>query len=192
MKYSRFEDLPVWKEGARLFVRVDALCEDREVARRGDVADQIHRAALSITNNIAEGFEQGTTQQLITHLYYAKGSAGEVRSILQELVAIPRFAHLKPELVELRSKSEAVSRQLSAFAESLQNSELEGHRYLTDEARELAAKRSSREAFERQIAEVVARARNEREQERLNRDSSSSPSPVPTLDADGTNGHTAA
>lgn len=163
MKYARFEDLPVWKEGARLFVRIDALCEDREMNRRGDVADQIHRAALSVTNNIAEGFEQGTTQQLITHLYYAKGSAGEVRSVLQQLIAIPRFGHLKADLVDMRSKAEAVSRQLSAFAESLQNSEIDGHRYLTDDAREQAAKRASREAFERKIAEVVARAREERE-----------------------------
>src|SRR5262249_54517292 len=126
MKYNRFEDLPVWKAGARLFVRIDRLCEDAEVCRRGDVADQIHRAALSITNNIAEGFEQGTTQQLITHLYHARGSAGEVRSILQELLGIPRFQHLKSEISDLRSQIESISRQLRAFADALQNSDIDG------------------------------------------------------------------
>ncbi|HMN39207.1 MAG TPA: hypothetical protein PKE29_00060 [Phycisphaerales bacterium] len=43
MKYHRFEDLPVWKDGARLFVRIDALCDDREVTRRGDIANQKNR-----------------------------------------------------------------------------------------------------------------------------------------------------
>lgn len=165
MKYHRFEDLPVWKDGARLFVRIDALCGDREVTRRGDIANQIHRAALSITNNIAEGFEQGSTQQFITFLYHAKGSAGEVRSILHQLLAMPRFSHLKSEISDLRSKAESVSRQLSAFADSLQNCDIEGPRYLTDEVRQEASRRSSREAFESRITEIVAKARQEREQQ---------------------------
>ena len=100
MKYKRFEDPPVWNAGARFFVRIDGLCESSELNRRGDIADQLHRAALSITNNIAEGFEQGTTQQFIKHLYHAKGSAGEVRSILQELLGIPRFHAMKSEVEE--------------------------------------------------------------------------------------------
>lgn len=75
MKYARFEDLPDWKSAARLFVGIDRLCDEREVTRRGDPADQLHRAALSICNNIAEGFEQGTTEQFLTFLYHAKGSA---------------------------------------------------------------------------------------------------------------------
>jgi four helix bundle protein len=176
MKYKRFEDLPVWKDAARLFVRIDALCEDREVTRRGDIADQIHRAAFSVTNNIAEGFEQGSTQQFLTFLYHSKGSAGEVRSILHQLLAIPRFSHLKSEISDLRSRYESVSRQLGAFAESLQNCDIQGPRYLTDEVRRETARRSSREAFEAKIADIVIRAREERERKSDSESTNSTPS----------------
>ena len=40
------------------------------------------RAALSVSNNIAEGFERGTTNELLQFIYIARGSAGEVRSML--------------------------------------------------------------------------------------------------------------
>ncbi len=163
MKYRRFEDLPVWKAGARFFVRIDAKCESSELTRRGDIADQLHRAALSITNNIAEGFEQGSTRQFITHLYYAKGSAGEVRSILQELLGIPRFGGLKSELADLRALSESISKQLHGLVDSLQNSGIDRVRCLTDEVRAQTERRASRAAFEAKIAGIVARARENRE-----------------------------
>jgi len=44
--------------------------------------DQIERAALSVSNNVAEGFERGTTNELLMFIYIARGSAGEVRSML--------------------------------------------------------------------------------------------------------------
>lgn len=44
--------------------------------------DQLDRAALSVSNNIAEGFERGTTNELLAFIYIARGSAGEVRSML--------------------------------------------------------------------------------------------------------------
>src|ERR1051325_460929 len=74
MKYSRFEDLPVWKAAAELFVRVDRLRVHPGFVGTGDTKDQLQRSALSVSNNIAEGFELGTTEQLITFLYYARGS----------------------------------------------------------------------------------------------------------------------
>ncbi|MEW6160429.1 MAG: four helix bundle protein [Verrucomicrobiota bacterium] len=43
--------------------------------------DQLDRAGLSVSNNIAEGFERGTTNELLAFLYIARGSAGEVRSM---------------------------------------------------------------------------------------------------------------
>ena len=44
--------------------------------------DQIQRAAVSIMNNIAEGFESGSTAKFINFLYIANGSCSEVRSML--------------------------------------------------------------------------------------------------------------
>ena len=80
MKYTNFEDVPVWKDGMRLTKRIFEITQDKSFRAQGDLANQLQRASLSIPNNIAEGFERGTTKELIVFIYYAKGSAGEVRS----------------------------------------------------------------------------------------------------------------
>lgn len=73
MKYERFEELPVWKDAARLYMGVERLCGDEAMRGPGDLKDQLLRAALSISNNFAEWFERGTTQEPLTFLYYARG-----------------------------------------------------------------------------------------------------------------------
>jgi four helix bundle protein len=79
MKFERFEDLPVWKAGVELALRVFAFTENRAWRGPGDLRDQLRRAALSVSNNVAEGFERGTTQELLTFLYIARGSLNEAR-----------------------------------------------------------------------------------------------------------------
>src|SRR5262245_45186397 len=86
---------------------------------QGSLRDQLERAAVSVSNNIAEGFERGTTQELITFLYIARGSAGEVRSMLLLLTRMPKFSDLKSQISNLRSRAESISRQLRAWADSL-------------------------------------------------------------------------
>ena len=80
------------------------LSADKAFAFQGDLANQLQRAALSICNNVAEGFERGTTKELLTLLYYARGSAGEVRSMLLLAERLPRFDHLKSETSNLKSQ----------------------------------------------------------------------------------------
>lgn len=63
MKYQRFEDLPVWQVASGLAVRVYSLGEKPPLRRHRSLRDQIERAALSVSNNIAEGFERGTTKR---------------------------------------------------------------------------------------------------------------------------------
>jgi four helix bundle protein len=55
------------------------------IRRYPGLRDQLERAALSVSNNIAEGFERGTTNELLAFLYIARGSAGEVRSMMRIL-----------------------------------------------------------------------------------------------------------
>jgi four helix bundle protein len=132
MTYQRFEDLPVWQAAMQLAERVFALTEDRSFANKGDLRNQLQRAAVSVGNNIAEGFERGTTQELLTFLYIARGSAGEVRSMLLLADRLAYFAHLKSEISDLRSLVESVSRQLRGWADSLQNSPITGQRHLNE------------------------------------------------------------
>jgi len=100
MTYERFEDLPVWRASMDLGLQVYGLTANPVFKGNGSLRDQIERAAVSVANNIAEGFERGTTQELLIFLYIARGSAGEVRSMLcfLERLAEPgeRFVELGP------------------------------------------------------------------------------------------------
>ena len=111
MKYNRFEDLPVWKSAISLAIQTHGLTAKVPFRGRFSSRDQIERAAVSVSNNIAEGFERGTTEELLTFLYIARGSAGEVRSMLCLLDEIPAFRTLESETRELKSKAESISRQ---------------------------------------------------------------------------------
>src|SRR5579862_4364200 len=112
MTYERFEQLPAWEAAIEVGRLVFVMTADRSFAGQGDIANQLQRAALSMSNNIAEGFERGSTAELIAFLYYARGSAGEVRSILCLMERLERFGHLKSQISDLKSRAEGVSRQV--------------------------------------------------------------------------------
>jgi four helix bundle protein len=157
MKYDRFEDLPVWKAAIEFAVLVYALTANKAFRGHRSLRNQLEPAAVSVSNNIAEGFERGTTKELLAFLYIARGSCGESRSMLCLLDKLPDFAHLKSEISDLRSRAESISRQLRAWANSLQNSEIKGQRYLTDKVRQSAQADRQRDEF----IEELRRAQNE-------------------------------
>lgn len=161
MKYERFEDLPVWKAASELAVQIFALTENKTFKGKGDLRNQLERATVSISNNIAEGFERGTTQELLTFIYIARGSAGEVRSMLHLLDRLPPFANLKSQISNLRGLSENISRQLRGWADSLQNSEIKGQRYLNDKTKQEEQRKKDRAdaqaEFQRVREEIIAR-----------------------------------
>ena len=107
MKYSRFEELPVWNDAIELGRAVLALTSNRAFLRQRSLRDHIERASVSVSNNIAEGFERGTTQELLTFLYIARGSAGEVRSMLCLLERLPAFSDLKSQISDLKLRGPA-------------------------------------------------------------------------------------
>ena len=69
MAYSRFEELPVWQEAIKLADKVYDMTEAKEWKGSRSLRDQLERAALSVSNNIAEGFERGTTNELLIVLW---------------------------------------------------------------------------------------------------------------------------
>jgi four helix bundle protein len=75
----RFEDLEVWKRSARLSADLYKVTKD---LRDWGYRDQLTRAGLSISSNIAEGFERESMLDCVRFLGFAKGSCGEVRSQL--------------------------------------------------------------------------------------------------------------
>jgi len=159
MKYQRFEDLPVWKAAIDLAARVYALTRDRVFSQPGDLCSQLRRAALSVSNNIAEGFERGTNKELLSFLYISRGSAGEVRSMLFLIERIPTFHPLKPKIELLKGKAENCSRQLKAWAQAIQNSDFKGERHVNQKTKRAAQAAKERQEFLDELAEVRARGK---------------------------------
>jgi four helix bundle protein len=153
MTYQRFEDLPVWQEAAKLFDGTDDLLENAPPRMRPSFRDQLERAVLSVSNNIAEGFERGTTNELLQFIYIARGSAGEVRSMLPLLLRRKWAAHLKSEISNLRSVTESCSRQLRGWANSLQNSEIKGQRHLNERVRKEQDQKQRAAALQKRLLE---------------------------------------
>lgn len=81
-KFSSFEDINSWQKARALNKRIYLITEEVAFKRDFDLARQIRRSSVSISSNIAEGFERNTDKEFIHFLYIAKGSAGEVRSQL--------------------------------------------------------------------------------------------------------------
>ena len=159
MKYERFEDLPVWQAAIDLAVRVYELTKDRFFNQPGDLRSQLRRASLSVSNNIAEGFERGSTAELLDFLYIARGSCGETRSMLTFTERSHEAKHLKSEISNLKSLAESCSRQIRGWADNLQNSDIKGQRHLNDQVRIVYQGNKSREAFEKQLEETMRKAR---------------------------------
>ena len=161
MTYQRFEDLPVWQDAIRLAEG----CEDFLTAAKERISfskrDQLDRCSLSVSNNIAEGFERGSMNELLAFLYIARGSAGEVRSMLCFFERRPALQDFKSQISNLKSLAEGCSRQLRAWADSLQNSDIAGPRHLNDRSRDAWGKRKiadeGKKAFEAREREMVSK-----------------------------------
>src|SRR5207237_8997207 len=95
MKYTRFEELPVWKDAIELAVRTFALTARPCFRRLAGTRNQLENAVVSISNNIAERFERGTTNELLNVIYISRGSAGETRSMHCLIERLPEFHDLK-------------------------------------------------------------------------------------------------
>jgi four helix bundle protein len=145
MKYEQFEDLPVWQAAIELARQIYQLTESPAFKSRYSLRDQIERAAVSVSNNIAEGFERGTNQELLNFLFIARGSAGEVRSMLHLLRGMAAFQNLQSPIGDLLPRTVSISRQLGAWIRSLRDSELKGERYVNEKTR-----RADQSARERQ------------------------------------------
>jgi len=151
MTYDRFEDTPVWQAAADLAAAVFDWVEHPAFRGKGDLADQLQRAVLSISNNIAEGFERGTTNELLLFLYYARGSAGEVRSMLGVMERSAHFRDLKSQISNFKSRCESISRQIRGWANSLKNSDISGQRHLNDQSRRAYENRQHREEHQKRM-----------------------------------------
>ena len=93
---KRFEDLDLWKVARELTNNIYNISKQDPMVKDYGFSDQFRRAAISIMNNTAEGFERGSNKDFAKFLFIAKASAGEVRSMLylaldQKYIDIAQF-----------------------------------------------------------------------------------------------------
>ena len=124
--YKSFEDLPMWKasrELAALIYKSNSLQFQKDFGLKS----QMQRAAVSISSNIAEGFERDGNKEFIQFLSISKGSCGETRSQLYR--AIDNEYITQEEFDLAYDKTLECSKMLKGFIIYLKDSELKGNIY---------------------------------------------------------------
>ena len=117
-KFSSFEEIISWQKARELNVIIYKITKSNDLFSKDfGLKDQIRRASVSISSNIAEGFERQTTKEFIRFLYIAKASAGEVRSQLYLAFDIKYID--KNEFEELKLKINEVSKLISGLLKYL-------------------------------------------------------------------------
>jgi len=113
----RFEDLDCWQQSVALATEIYEISSEGEFAIDFGFRDQLRRAAVSISSNIAEGKERETVNEFVRFLYIAKGSAGELRTHLYVAENIGYLKRGKAE--ELREKAERISAMIGSLIKTL-------------------------------------------------------------------------
>jgi four helix bundle protein len=120
-KAERFEDLVIWQDARCLRKEIYAVSNHGPFARDFEMRGQIRGAALSAMSNIAEGSERGSNKEFAQFLNIAKGSVGEVRSLL--CGALDEGYLDQPRFDRLCSQALSVSRRCSCFITYLVNAQ---------------------------------------------------------------------
>jgi four helix bundle protein len=113
----RFQDLEIWKRGATISSELFRLAYNLEERKLFRFAEQLRGAALSITNNIAEGSGSASGTDFANFLNMSRRSVFEVANILMML---SKDGYLKTQEVQpLLSELEEESRMILAFRRTL-------------------------------------------------------------------------
>lgn len=128
-KIERFEDLEIWQIAKSIAVETYAICDLEPLKSDWGLKDQLRRAAMYMSDNIAEGFEYNHNPDFIRYLIYAKGSSGEFRNkliILNETSRIDHavFSKLYDRCVEFSRKTKKLINYLKDFEKNNKQSKI--------------------------------------------------------------------
>jgi four helix bundle protein len=118
-KVNSFEELEVWQRAINLCELIYKQTNISALNKDFSLRDQIRRSAISISSNIAEGFERESTNQVLYFLIIAKGSCGELRT---QLYLANKIGYLENEIHEnLKQQCFTISKQLGSFIKYLRS-----------------------------------------------------------------------
>lgn len=114
MRIEKFEDIITWQKSKNLAVDI---YKEFKSCKDYSFRDQIQRAVVSISNNIAEGFDRKGNKEFSHFLYISKGSCAEVRSMLYIALELKYLSEGNGKSLIL--KTEEISKMLSGFIKTL-------------------------------------------------------------------------
>ena len=113
----RFQDLEIWKEAIDLSGPLFDIADDLHDKRRFSFADQLSRAVMSISNNIAEGSGSSFRKDFSNFLNFSKRSTFEVCNIL---IILRNRGFITEEVAEQYLKRlDTLSRKITNFRKTL-------------------------------------------------------------------------
>jgi four helix bundle protein len=116
-KITTFTKLKAWQKAHALVLDVYKNSTDFPTAEQFGLTSQIRRAAVSITSNIAEGFNRFSPADKAHFYQMAVGSCGEVQS---QLLIVRDLGYLPPEKFQpLADKSVEVHRMLNSLIKAV-------------------------------------------------------------------------
>jgi four helix bundle protein len=119
---KKFTDIIAWQKGHALVLSVYKLTDSMPQKEQFGLQSQIRRAVVSITSNIAEGFERGSNKEFIQFLIVARASLAETQN--QLLIARDLKYLSKTDFDQLAADSIEVHKILNGFIKSLRTSKL--------------------------------------------------------------------
>jgi four helix bundle protein len=92
--------------GIQLVKQVYIITNKGKLSKDFGLKDQLRRASVSIPTNVAEGFERRSRKEYVNFLNIAKGSAGELRSLLRVALEVDyieqsTYSQLNDQAIEL-------------------------------------------------------------------------------------------
>ena len=114
MKIQKFEDIIAWQKAQEHAVFIYA-CFNQ--LNDYGFKNQICRAVVSISNNIAEGYNRQSNKEFSRFLYIALGSASEVKSMAYLAYRLQYISAIERD--KILDKTSEIGRLIQGFIKSL-------------------------------------------------------------------------
>ena len=114
MKITKFEEIIAWQKAQDLTVDIYSTFKN---LKDFSFKDQISRASISISNNIAEGFDRSSDADFRRFLYISLGSCSEVKSMLYLAMRLKYID--RNEMEKLLSDASEISKITHGLVRSL-------------------------------------------------------------------------
>ena len=110
-KIVSFEDLIIWQKAQELAIKIYRLADTNKFIKNDfKLKDQLKSASISISDNIAEGFEYNNNPDFNRFLRIAKGSCGETRN---KVLFVRRMEYINEEVsTSLNDEAKQLGKQL--------------------------------------------------------------------------------